>query len=180
MADWPAERYHKPVIGTFSSESVGVHLSSGTSSAASSGANTSANNCYFYPLAINAPYLVRKVWWHNGATVAGNVDVGVFSGDPTTPAKLFSSGSTAQSGASVTQSVSLGTPYLLTPGSYYLAISISSTTATFLRQGITVGVGAQFGCGEVASTFPLPATATLIGLLHIFVPMFGITSGTVL
>jgi hypothetical protein len=134
--------------------------------APASGAFPSANTAYYTPLYVPQVAPVRRLFWVNGSTVSEsyNVDVGIYSdagGKPGT--RLVSSGSTAQGTASVAQFVDVA-DIALAPGLYWLAITCSSTLATFFRT--TTGTGALdtiFGFEE-ASALPLPATATPVEL----------------
>ncbi len=181
MADWPIERVHKNVISTWSAESVGAPFRAlGGTTAPASTAWSPANNATFVPFAIYSNYTVRKVWWYCGSVVAGNVDVGVYTGDSVTPTRLFSIGSTAVPTANVVQSVSV-TPYTLTPGTYYMAMNASNATMQTWRMGLGFVLRAMTGVGEQAvGAVTLPATATLITTTTAFAPLFGITNGTVL
>lgn len=173
--DWPSDRYHKNVISSWSIESMGTGISAAKLTPGSA-TYPSANMAVFMPFAIAGPYLVRKVYWANGTAVAGNVDVGVYSWDGT---RLFSAGSTAQAGTTAIQSVDI-TDYLLTPGSYYLALACSSLAATFFRISPGTSMVQSWGMANQAAALPLPATATFATAAQPFVALFGITSGTVL
>lgn len=173
--DFPSDRYHKNVISSWSIESVGLGLGT-TNLSSGSGAFPSANMAIYVPFAIAGPYLARKVWWANGLAVSGNVDVGVYSSDGT---RLLSAGSTAQATIQSIQSVDT-TDVLLLPGSYYLAMSCSTTAATFYRLAANVYSGVSWGMANQAAALPLPATATFATAAATTVPLFGITSGTIL
>jgi hypothetical protein len=90
-----------------------------------------ANLAIYVPFAIPFQFNVRRVFWVNGSNLTGNADLGVYT---RTGARLFSTGATARSGASVTQYTTLGTPLLLSPGDYYMALSATtSATGSFIR-----------------------------------------------
>lgn len=181
MSDFPHARFHKPVISSVSTETPlsGTYVALGGAAPTGSGAYPTANLAMYVPFQIWTPYLVRRVWWANGTTtIAGNVDVGVYAQDGT---RLFSAGATAQATASINQSVALGTPSLLSPGSYYMAFSSSSNTATFFRLSVSVArVGQMFGLAQEATANPLPATFTQAAFAQTIVPVFGIASATVI
>ncbi len=93
--------------------------------------------------------------------------------------KLISAGSTAMAGASVIQSVAAA--YLLTPDSYYMAMSCSSATATFLMiQTATALELRTMGVAQQATALPLPATFTLAAMAQTSLPLFGICSQSVI
>lgn len=177
MADLPLTRFHKPVLSVASDEAIGSLLGT-DSNAGGSAVWPSANRAYFVPLAIHSPYLVKLVWWANGTAVAGNMDCGVYSWNGTL---LFSAGSTAQAGTSVIQSVALGTPYLLLPGAYYMALGASSASATVWRNGTgQARYFAMMGMAAQAAAVPLPATFTLATMAGTYCPLFGIARSSVI
>jgi hypothetical protein len=124
----------------------------------------SANRAVYWPLIIPAVCVVRRLWWANGSSVSAsyNIDVGVYTSSNYGPGeKLVSSGSTAQGTATQVQFVDV-TDTTVAPGLYWLAISVSSASATIMRISLLGGAGhgdaaVRF---EEASALPLPATAT--------------------
>lgn len=136
-----------------------------------------ANKAVYIPLYLPYWYTVQRVWWWNGSSVTSvNNDLGVYAADGT---RMYSTGSTAQSGASVLQYVTVSTPFRLSPGRYFLALAISSVTA---NRGGTGGSAntltrlRQAGVMEEASALPLPATATFAAVTATQpTPQFGIT-----
>jgi hypothetical protein len=129
------------------------------------------------PFTLWSPILAHKVWWSNGATASGNVDVGVYADPDGTPTLLFNGGSTAQSGTTAIQSVTLGSDYLLLPDSYYLAISVSSATATFECGSSGSASLSKMGIAKQTASAgpPCPATLTLITSANdsTWIPNFG-------
>jgi len=134
-----------------------------------------ANTAFYMPLIVPWPYPVRRMFWLNGSSVTStNMDVGIYTDSGT---RLFSSGSTAESGASLLQYVTLGTELILTPGRYYLALACSSTTANRGGTGVagTVARNRQVGVLQEASALPLPATMTGAQVANAFLPFMGVT-----
>jgi hypothetical protein len=178
MGDFPGGRIHPPVISTFATEMLGGNLAAGGLGTPASAAWPGANLAIFYPFCLAGFYLVRKLWWANGATATGNVDAGIYT---IGGARLTSTGSTAQAGTSVVQSVTLGTPLLLASGSYYMALAASSASATFLRHSIGARALNRFGMAEqTASAFPLPDPITPITMTDTTVALCGIARATVI
>lgn len=64
-----------------------------------------SSRAIFIPFTILRPITVYKMFVYNGATVSGNVDVGIYD---FTRSRLWSSGSTPQAGASQLQWFTLG------------------------------------------------------------------------
>lgn len=145
-------------------------LTNGTTLAA---VTQTANRAHYLPLSLPYSYLVRRMFWVNGTTVtSSNVDVGIYSEDGT---RLYSSGSTAMSGPSVPQFVTLSTPLLLPPGRYYIAYVCDGTGA----RGWAITLGAdplrQMASFQQATALPLPASATFAAATNINLPFVGIT-----
>lgn len=176
--DFPTFESHKPTICTFSAEMLGVcsFLLTGNAGA-SSAAWPSSNLGIYIPLALRTPYLVKQVFWVNGTSVTGNVDCGIYSVGGTL---LTSIGPTAQSGTSTIQAVVLSTAILLTPGSYYMALSSSSSSATFNRLSCTAVGGQAMGSAQQASVGTLPATASFASFAQTVIPLIGIASAGVI
>lgn len=105
---------------------------------------------------IESPVTVYNIAFENGGTVNGNVDVGIYNEAGTL---LVSSGSTAQSGASVVQVVGI-TDTFLPAGGYFMAFASDSATATFMRTILAAAWLRILGC-QWEAVFPLPATAAM-------------------
>lgn len=120
------------------------------------------NQAFYCEVLVYEPVIINNMAWLNGATVAGNVDVGIYDSNLKA---VVTKGSTAMSGASTTQavtlsSISLGTANpLLVPGVYYLAFASNSATATFGRMNLGSVISRAFGTALQTTAFPLPATA---------------------
>ena len=154
-----------------------VLAATGSFGAPGSGTWPSANRAIYVPFRLGMPYLVRFLFCLNGATVSGNVDVGVYDEKGT---RLVSAGSTVQSGTTAIQTFNV-TDTLLSEGVYYMALALSNTTGTFRRvSGIITGELRGLGVVDQDSAFPLPATATLSTPGSAYLPLFGVASRTVL
>lgn len=134
-----------------------------------------ANLAIFMPFELETPFLVSKLWWANGATVAGNVDCGVYTRDGT---KLVSTGSTAQATSNAVQSVAV-TSILLLPDSYYFALSASNVGGAFYQPTTSVSAQlASMGIAEQAAAVPLPATFTLATTTRTRFPICGMLAAS--
>jgi hypothetical protein len=121
------------------------------------------------------------MWWYNGTTSAGNIDVGIYTVNTggTTVTRLCSTGAVAQGTVSILQSANITAGNIrLEPGTYYLAIANSSTGTLFGRVVPTTAANAQYafgwqtaatsgGTGTLATTL---TAATWTGLRY---PVFG-------
>jgi hypothetical protein len=135
--------------------------------AASAPASVTLNNgyVYYHPIILPASCVAKRIWWANGATVAGNIDVGIYAddGDAKPGAKVISSGATAQSGTNSVQFSDVSDT-ALAAGRYWLAFVHEDIGApTLFRSGVSAGDAADAsmmyyeGDGTVSS---LPSSAT--------------------
>lgn len=166
MSDWPSDVFGYRGYGGFSTAGEGSVLAdalinTGNTFSSAVGAWGTANLAVFIPMVVGARTTIYQLAWINGATVAGNIDVGIHDRNAN---RIVSAGSTAQAGVSVAQVADI-TDTVLEPGLYYLAMAADDATATVCRPS----AASQFplhrasGCGHMASAFPLPATATIAG-----------------
>lgn len=154
-------------IPSFGVDSCGVFGSLGSVGFTfQSAAFPAANAAIYVPFRINKPIVVASIEVLNGATVSGNVDVGIYNESGT---RLVSSGSTAQSGTSVIQVFNI-TDTLLGPGLFYMALACSNTTSTFMRNAAPVYVSRPIGMAQQATAFPLPDPATMALMTVTFLP----------
>jgi hypothetical protein len=119
-----------------------------------------ANAALWIPVLVRKAFLVEGFMWYNGATVSGNIDVGIYTGEL---AKITSLGSTAQSGTNAAQAPTV-TPVWLDPGVYNLAVAMDNGTGTLRAAALSSNAGGAIGrlagMGSMASAFPLPSTLT--------------------
>jgi hypothetical protein len=161
MADWPqAGDPNRLLISPYSASACGIEIAALGSSAPTSVAHGTANLARGYPFYLSEPALVAKVWWFNGATASGNIDVGVYTLDGT---KLFSSGAQAQGTINVIQEFDI-TDFQLGRGAYYAAISCSSATATLFSNGYNLHFAKAHGWWQMATAHPLPTSVTLAAM----------------
>ena len=113
-------------------------------------------------------FIITKLMWCNGAVVAGNVEVCVWTFDGTTWTRAGTSGTVAQSGATAKQVVTgLSIPvYRALPT--YLSLMTSDSSATFARSVATAaGMNDVSASGihsglKAAVGIPAPGTVTAI------------------
>lgn len=128
-----------------------------------------ANRAVFFPIIVPETCTITKMGWQNGTTAAGNIDVGFYTADGR---RLGSTGSTAQSGTSVWQSVDV-TDFVVPAGTVFMAIATDSGSSTFwsVNQGIDLKSNNWY---VQSSSFPLPAAAAAFSAASgsIFLPKF--------
>jgi hypothetical protein len=161
-------------ITPWSYQSLGAALMGMGIVAAASNNFVTANLAVFVPFGVPEPVTITKMFWGNGAAVAGNLDAGIYATNGT---RLVSTGSTAQASVSVTQTVDI-TDTMLARGVYYLALCSDTSGAT---QKLTAnlpaaGIGQSLGLLQQATAFPLASNAnpaTFAKYVSAFIPMFG-------
>lgn len=132
------------------------------------------NRAIFIPFRLPKTIIVQNMFVINGATIAGSFDLGIYTLDGT---KLVSTGLTAQTGASVVQSIAI-TPAQLGPGLFYMAIVSNSLTSTFLQQDfVSIAFLKAMGLAQMSAALPLPATVTFATIsVAIRIPLVGLTA----
>jgi hypothetical protein len=135
-----------------------------------------ANISIFYPFALCERTRLRSLWCRNGATVSGNIDMGIYTGELNR--KIVSSGSVAQAGINSYQTAAIDVT--LGPGVYQFAIACSNTTATFFGTTVT---GAEFSASDgsissMTANFPLGAALSMSSP-QIFIPLAGVSRYTI-
>lgn len=132
-----------------------------------------ASLAIFFPLVLNDIVTFSKGGWLNGATVSGNVDIGVYDKALN---KLVTAGSTAQSGTSTFQSVSV-TSTTLNPDLYWLAFACDNATGTFQAAAQGTPMLRTMGVQIETSAFPLPSTITLANPASAYCPYWAFGLG---
>jgi hypothetical protein len=129
-----------------------------------------AGRAIYIPIKIPWPYPVKRMFIFNGGSVAGNVDLGLYTRNGT---KVFSTGSFAQVGVTTMQYVNFS--YLVSPGSYYLALAFSGVATIQRAQFALVTNARMAGLLQQDSAFPLPASMTPAVYTLGGIYMFGMT-----
>jgi hypothetical protein len=176
--DWPVDKFSAlPTIHPWSVESCGIGMTAYGEVYSSNGSAVypTANKAFYAPFFIGEPTTIVKAFTVNGTALSGNVDVGIYTDNGV---KLVSTGSTLQAGTSDMQLIDL-TDTLLAPGSYYMAMACDNTTATFFRQS-TAAMLPAVGLLSQLTAFVLPSTATMARDTGSYMPLFGLTTRTVI
>lgn len=142
-----------------------------------SAAYPSANLAIYYPFVLRRQIVAAQLFWFNGATVSGNVDIGIYSADG---ARLTPSSSTAQATINTLQVVNI-TDTTIGPGLFRMGIAMNNTTGTLnsIASGLLAFLSAC-GVTQQATAFALPATSTIATATFDYLPIFGLTTGSVL
>ena len=146
------------VLSTMTVENMGMVDSQGGNGASS--AWPIAAKAYFVPVRLSQPRTYVKAWWINGATAAGNVDVGIYTLSGTTLTRVVASTAEAQGTISTVQVAATFATTTIGPGLYYLAMSCSLATATVWRVSLSAPFMRGLGVFQAVSSHPLPTTAT--------------------
>jgi hypothetical protein len=179
VSDFPAQQVLPVTVWTSGRYGVGgsiVREVMAGSAQLTSTAWGTANLAIYSPIWLPFRYPARNFFVYNGATLGGNLDVGIYNQDGTL---IWSAGSTAQAGTSALQF--FAKDILLEPGCYFLALSSNSTTATYFCNGSgSATKNRELGVLQQTSAFALPATATFAAAAQARIPLIGFTwqSGT--
>lgn len=158
--------------------SIGSYLAAATSPITSASAVwPSASLALFVPFIAPCTLTVVKMFTINGATAAGNQDVGIYD---MAGHRLVSIGATAQAGTTAIQTHDI-TDTTLQPGRYYMAMSNNNGTSTYwsLAQTFKQQAGGA-GILQMAAAEPLPDPATFAAAGFGYVPWFGLTARTLI
>lgn len=169
----PAPQAQQPEVflNTMSNWSVGLSMRDIPNANPTSAAWATANQARYVPFRLLTGGLVLKLVTYNGATAAGNTDVGIFT---RAGVKLISSGAVAQAGTSTIQSFDV-TDTWLNPGLYYFGLLNTTTTGTYISY-ISKEAGQLTGCqSQAVGAGTLPATATFAILDAAVIPVVGIS-----
>lgn len=135
-----------------------------------------ANVVVYIPFFVREAITITKLWWPNGAAVAGNIDVGVYNDAGTLQ---ISTGTTVVAGISQVQTVDV-TDTTIARGRYYLAIvsDTSGVTQKVMAVLPAAGIAQSLGLLEQAAvTLPLATNAspaTFAKYTRAFIPVVGL------
>lgn len=155
-------------------ESIGS--TTGSTSAPASAVWPNASRAIFVPFRLFTPIVAVKMFVVNGTVVSGNIDMGIYDEFGT---RLVSKGSTAHAGTSVMQILDIADT-VLGAGLFFMALVIDNTTATVYRKSVAAQLMRACRCYQMASAFALPATATFAAVSSAYLPIFGLTTDTVI
>lgn len=169
-----AQDYNRVTIHTGSPECIGPLMAQQAAQCTTSAAWPSANLAIFVPFLVHTQIIAVKMFTSNGATASGNIDIGIYDSGQN---RLVSMGSTAQSGTSAIQTFDIADT-LLEPGVYYMALSQSGTTGTFLSSAqIPLPDIRSFGIlSQALGSVTLPDPATVAAIANAYIPLFGLTA----
>ena len=147
-------------------------------SSAAAGASAvwpTANTAFYYPVYLPVSRTFVKAWWLNGATAAGNVDVGIFTISAATATLVVASTAEAQAGVSAMQVATTFASTTLAPGLYYLAMSMSLITGTRFGAAAQATLLKSMGCYQRATAHPLSTNGAgvVVAMANSTVPVFG-------
>lgn len=166
MPDFPLMRnVDRFIISPASPCSIGTALN-GMSLTIGAATWPTANKAIYVPFSVYETLTIARFFWENGSPANNNVDVGIYDANGK---RLVSSGSTAQSGASATQSVDT-TDLIVSPGLYYIAMAMDGTSGQTQRWSPSASYTRTLGVAEQTSAFPLPSTATFAALSSNAIP----------
>lgn len=172
MSDWNASANgnNTGTITPYSPESLGAVLS--TYSAANAVWPT-ASMALYVPFRVFEPRTAYQLVWQNGNVVSGNVDCGIYTSQG---GLVVSAGSTAQAGASAIQAADVADTVLV-PALYYMGLVLDNVTGSFWRIANPVApIAGAVGMYQQASAFVLPGTAAFAACVQAYIPLFGVST----
>jgi len=133
-----------------------------------------ANRAIFFPFYLTEAATFVRAFVVNGATQSGNIDIGIYDANGI---RLVSTGGTALSGATTTQSFTLSSTTLAGMTLYYLAMVVDNPSAIFAAAAF--GSTRNLGSLMRTSSYPLPVDASS-WVVNTFntIPFFGIARTT--
>jgi hypothetical protein len=132
-----------------------------------------ANRAFYFPFMLEEPMYVTEGSLHNTGSVAGSLDLGVYSVDGV---RLVSSGLVTQAGVGLVQRIPL-TDTLLDRGVFYAALMATSTsTTTFRFNGGLASDWLVWGALQEDTAGSLPAVATFTTNQTPYLPYFSLHS----
>lgn len=135
----------------------------------------SANGAIYIPLNLPNTVLLSHFLVMNGASISGNLDLGLYN---VQRQRIVSSGSVAQTGTNALQTISVP-PVLIMPGFYWMALAVDNTSAILWGWNTVVfdsnAIEARmWGIWKQESAFPLPQIATFANLTTRTAPYVGL------
>jgi hypothetical protein len=162
--------YPTVTITPYAPESIGMQM--GTTAPASA-AYPGTNRAIFVPFVTLRPLTIYKMFAHNGNSVSGNIDVGIYDA---VGKKLWSAGSTAQSGTSQLQWFTLGTPLTIGADLFYMAVALNNTTGHILRRSLASIECRGVGMFQDGGNFPLADVGSFTSISSGYVPIIGLST----
>jgi hypothetical protein len=131
-----------------------------------------ANRAIYHPMFFPMTGRISAIAIVCAVTGSGTFDLGIY--DETCTNRLQSLGSTSLVAGINTWT--LASPFLVPSGKqFYVAMSASTISATFLRQATVIVPLRAMGVAQQATAHPLPATATPAQVTSTYLPPFGLT-----
>lgn len=131
------------------------------------------NQGVYIPFSIPFEYVVKRVFWVNGATTTGSGCLAIYTQGGN---QIYSTGAIARTPANDIQFTTPSNPIILKPDVYYLGLSFATTTgAVFGATGVTTAIARAMGILQQASVATLPASMTPIVPTTAIYPLAGIT-----
>lgn len=156
--------------------SIGAQITGTWNTADASAVWPTAAKAIYVPFELAEPLTVVKGFWLNGATAAGNIDIGIYKEDGT---KVVSMGNTAQGTVNIIQEVDITDTFLPAPARYFMGLACSLGTATLFSIAPTAPICKAWGIYTQATASPLPSPATFaLDATWAYVPLFGFSTQT--
>ena len=161
------------IISSDSLFSLGPQLAARAVAAPTSVAWGLGSRAMYIPFTVTESITVVKLWALNGATVSGNIDMGVYN---TAAVLQIAATEATQTGINALQEFNVPDT-VLAAGIYYLGIVLDNTTGTFLMYAApTTASMKSLGLYLQAAAYPLPSPATFATATAAAIPVCGMST----
>jgi hypothetical protein len=161
-----------PVIWSFGIEAMGRERIAQSGATPASVVWPAANEAIYVPFYISETATFQRGHVYNGATAAGNWDIGIYN---EAAARLASTGAVAMSGINAVQTIAFTASVTLFPGRYYMALANTLGTATVFASAAALTF-IHSGPYLQLTAHPLPATATFATWVSTIGPCFAVST----
>jgi hypothetical protein len=162
-----------PVIWSFGPEAGGRERTAQSGATPASVTWPAANEAIYVPFVIPETATFGRGYVYNGATAAGNWDIGIYDEAGN---RLASSGAVAMAGTNAIQVIAFTAPVTLAPGRYYMALSNSLATATVFAAAASLTFIHHGPYLQATGANPLPNPATFATWASTIFPVFAVST----
>jgi hypothetical protein len=165
--------YTMPVIYSRGPEAGGRERTAQSGATPASAVWPAAQEAIYIPFSIPEAATFTRGYVYNGATAAGNWDIGIYdeSGN-----RLASSGAVAMSGTNAIQVIAFTASVTLQPGRYYMALVNDNATATVFASAANLTYIHSGPYLQTSAGTTLPTTATFATWVSTIHPCFGVST----
>lgn len=162
-----------PVIYSRGPEAGGRERTAQSGATPASALWPAASEAIFVPFYVTSTATFQRGYVYNGATAAGNWDIGIYDENQN---RLASSGAIAMGTINVVQVLPFTASVTLRPGRYYMALMNTTATATVFASAAAVTYSHHGPYIQLAVGATLPSTATFATWVSTIHPCFAVST----